>query len=433
MRKNILQELPELVDAGVITEETAEKITAYYESKSSGSPNRLFIVFGILGALLVGMGIILIIAHNWDSLSKGVKLSLALLPLFLGQGLCAYALLKENKSVAWKESASVFLMLAIASSISIVSQVYNIEGNLGSFLFIWMLLSLPILYVMQSSVASLMFIIGITWYACEVSYFHYFGRDTIAWWYWGFVAAVIPYYYRLFKQKPDSNFVYFHSWLLAISLTIALGMFHDAPEEFILLEYMNLFGAFILFGQLKLHQSNRLISNGFLIVGSIGTIVLLLSLSFDWYWVEVMKHTSAFWQSSPTSYAFVASGLVACILLYFNWHEKSLTAINFKSFAFILTFILFVVGMEIPIASQWLINVLALATGVFTIRDGAMTNRLGILNYGLLILTALIICRFFDTDMTFVVRGILFIAVGAGFFFANYWMIRKRNKNIVTP
>src|SRR6187431_2989126 len=111
MRKNILQELPELVDAEVITEETAKKISAYYESKASGSPNRLFIVFGILGALLVGMGIILIIAHNWDSLNKGVKLSLALLPLLLGQALCAYALLKENKSVAWKESASVFLML----------------------------------------------------------------------------------------------------------------------------------------------------------------------------------------------------------------------------------------------------------------------------------------------------------------------------------
>ena len=66
MSKNILQELPELVQAKVITEETAQNITAYYDRKPSASSNRLFIVFGILGALLVGMGIILIIAHNFQ-------------------------------------------------------------------------------------------------------------------------------------------------------------------------------------------------------------------------------------------------------------------------------------------------------------------------------------------------------------------------------
>ena len=46
-----------------------------------------------------------------------------------------------------------------------------------------------------------------------------------------------------------------------------------------------------------------------------------------------------------------------------------------------------------------------------------------------IILTALIVCRFFDTDFSFVVRGLLFIAVGAGFFVANIYMIRKRKPN----
>ena len=33
-------------------------------------------------------------------------------------------------------------------------------------------------------------------------------------------------------------------------------------------------------------------------------------------------------------------------------------------------------------------------------------------NYGLIIITALVICRFFDTDLSFVLRGLLFISVG---------------------
>jgi hypothetical protein len=57
-----------------------------------------------------------------------------------------------------------------------------IEGNLGNFLLAWMALTLPIVYVLRSSMTALLFIAGITWYACEVSYFHY--PHGHAWWYW---------------------------------------------------------------------------------------------------------------------------------------------------------------------------------------------------------------------------------------------------------
>jgi hypothetical protein len=38
----------------------------------------------------------------------------------------------------------------------------------------------------------------------------------------------------------------------------------------------------------------------------------------------------------------------------------------------------------------------------------------------------LIGCRFFDTDMSFVIRGLLFVGIGVGFFVMNIYMIRKR-------
>ncbi len=36
---------------------------------------------GILGSLLVGLGIVLLVAHNWDEMSRQCKLSLLFLPL----------------------------------------------------------------------------------------------------------------------------------------------------------------------------------------------------------------------------------------------------------------------------------------------------------------------------------------------------------------
>jgi hypothetical protein len=73
-----------------------------------------------------------------------------------------------------------------------------------------------------------------------------------------------------------------------------------------------------------------------------------------------------------------------------------------------------------------LINLMILGIGVNKIRNAAKNNSLGGLNYGLLIISILIICRFFDTDLSFIIRGTLFVLVGLGFFAANYWMIKNR-------
>jgi len=110
--------------------------------------------------------------------------------------------------------------------------------------------------------------------------------------------------------------------------------------------------------------------------------------------------------------------------------RKSVSEINSKSFAFIVFIVLFFIGLKTPVIAQLLINLVILLLAIHTIRNGAQRNHLGILNYGLLIITALILCRFFDTDFTFVVRGLLFISVGIGFFAANYYMIKKRKKEV---
>ena len=429
MSKQILKELPDLIEAQVITEETAQRIKDYYDHQPGQSANRLFLVFGILGALLVGMGIVLIIAHNWDTLPKIAKLAVGFLPLLIGQGICGYVIAKKTDERAWREGAAAFLFFAIAISISIVSQVYNIEGDLGGFLFIWMCLALPIAYVLRSSVASLLFIVGITWYACEAGYFSAsYGHSPH---YWMLLLLILPFYYLEFIRKNlKNNFFYFHSWLLVLSLTICLGLFADQAEETILIAYMSLFSAFILMSQLKIFETGRVLTNAFLVIGSLGIITLLLALSFDWYWDELSDGSMNEVLGGSESIVsivllLVCTGLLLRLLKSKNWNE-----INSKSFAFIVFVILFFVGLRSPGLSQLLINVLILILAIQTIRDGAQRNHLGILNYGLLILTALITCRFFDTDFSFVVRGLLFIIVGVGFFATNYYMIRKRKKQV---
>ena len=67
MSKNFTKELEELTKAEIISEDTAEKIRNYYQTKQNNS-STVLVAFAIIGAILVGLGFILIIAHNWDNL-----------------------------------------------------------------------------------------------------------------------------------------------------------------------------------------------------------------------------------------------------------------------------------------------------------------------------------------------------------------------------
>jgi hypothetical protein len=51
----LYRELPALMNDGVITAETADKLHAYYGDIKDGSKSRIaLIIYGVLGALLVG-------------------------------------------------------------------------------------------------------------------------------------------------------------------------------------------------------------------------------------------------------------------------------------------------------------------------------------------------------------------------------------------
>lgn len=197
MSDKITNELQELLKAKVVTTETAERIRKYFQQKQQQNQNTLSSVFGILGAILIGLGIILVFAHNWDYLSRLTKIIVSFLPLLIGQLLCGYSLLKKSESTAWKETSSVFLFFAIGTSVSLVAQVYNIPGDINSFIVTWMLLSLPLAYILQSSIVSLLYLIGITSYACNANYSTY--PSSPSYLYWLLLLGIVPQYYRLVK------------------------------------------------------------------------------------------------------------------------------------------------------------------------------------------------------------------------------------------
>jgi Predicted membrane protein (DUF2157) len=416
------KELDELTAKGVIAPDVAERIRDYYKQPSSGN-NRMVIAFGIIGALLVGMGVVLIIAHNWDELSNGVKLGLGFAPLAIGQAIAGYLIVKQSTSKAWTEGTAVILTFAIATSIAVVGQVYNIHGDLASFLRAWMILTLPVMYLLRSQVASLLFWIGVTWYALQTGFSY--PRSEGAYYYWAFAIAALPFYIKLIRKSPNANAVSFHNWFIAISMTIALPLGHGTNgDELLIGAFVALFSSFIMIGQFPFFAERKLISNAYLVGGSAGIVILMLFLTFEW--PEEMLNEPREWWISPPLFIWIGLFAVACGLLYRLGSSIGYKYVLSKSYTFIIFLLLFAIGLWNPVLARGFTNVIILALGVFTIREGAQADKLWKMNYGLLILSILIICRFFDTDMSFVIRGLLFMIIGAGFFGVNFYMMKKR-------
>ena len=145
----------------------------------------------VLGATLVGLGTILIIAHNWDDLGRTVKTVFAFIPLLAAQLACWFALYRKPEKIAWRESASVFLVLSVGACMAMVSQIFNLGGELSDFLLVWIAVCIPVVYVMNSGMAAVLSVAGITWYGSLVGYEHYPTQKP--WMYLLLMATILPF------------------------------------------------------------------------------------------------------------------------------------------------------------------------------------------------------------------------------------------------
>ena len=425
MSSKILNELPELLKANVISEETSERIKEYYQNSRTDNPNKLFLIFGILGAILSGLGIILILAHNWDALSNTTKSILSFIPLIIGQLFCGYSILKKSDNPIWSESSSVFLFFGIAASISLIAQIYHIPGDLNSFLFTWMLLGLPLVYLLRSSLVSLLYLIGIAFYCCNTNYFIYPKEEN--YYYWILLVGITPHYYQLLTKKPESNFTLFHNWLIATSLVICLGTIGDQNERILYFCYICLFTIFYFIGKTAVFENHKLKFNSYLSIGKLGILFILFWYTFKSFWKyfhKAIERENSF-ASSPEFITSLLLIAIAGLLFYKKNKPTDFTKISLIEIVFLLNIILLFLGEYAALAA----NAIVLAIGILELKRGSQLNDFKILNFGLLIITLLISCRFFDTDFSFIVRGMLFIALGLGFFSANYLMLKKRNEN----
>jgi len=419
------KELQELVEAEVIDAGTARAIESYYRQKTKESPNRIMLVFSILGALLVGLGIILIIAHNWDQIPRSTKTIIAFIPLLLSQVLVAIALVRKGNQVAWRESSGSFLILSIGACISLVSQIYHIEGSPEDFLLSWILLATPVMYLLRSSMSSLLFLLGASLYG--TSTFGYGPESYHFYAYWLIFLLWMPYWISLLRKQPEGNFTRFHNWMALLSLTVCFSKLSHEYWQLLAPLFLSFFS---LIYSLPFLFPKHLKSRAFRWIGQLGLSISLLVLSFDLYW-EKLRSNPSWWDGILYSPEFLAAALllIPILAIYLGpIRQRGTWKRDLSTHAFLIIWLLLIFFHQSPLVAI-AVNLVILSIGINIVWQSSRESNLAQMNYGLVLISALIAARFFDAELSFILRGLLFLAVGMGFFIANYSLIRKSKRN----
>ena len=417
----IVDEVDALIAAGVLTSETGAALRRHYQTKlaqeESGGKT---VLLSVLGATLIGAGILLIIAHNWEDLGRPVRTLLSLLPLLIGIALSLYTLLKRAGSIAWREGAGVAQTAGVAASIALVSQTYHISGALSDFLFTWLILTLPIPYLLHAVMPALIYLAGIAVWAGAV------GHNGSADVYWLLLAGILPFYNVFVRHERNGNATAWLSAVLGVSMSFGLGFtIEKGSPDLWIPAFSGLAGLYYLAGAIWFPERRY---NPLRVLGALGAGILAVLLSFK----DVWAHGAVDWSGIHWPVYVLAMGLPCASFALLAWALRRKE--NFNIFVAALPVVALLAygldtvllqGPEAKPVVAILFNIYAFVLAMGTALRGLQQRAFATLNGGLIIFAALIISRFVDSGFSLVARGCAFVVLGCLVLVANFWLLNR--------
>ena len=212
------------------------------------------------------------------------------------------------------------------------------------------------------------------------------------------------------------------SYLIAICIPIAITLTLENSDPGWLIIYSSLYVIMYLAAALWFDEAVVTWQRPFHSLGSLVAVVLSFIFTFDEVWKNFLRANSI----SPLDSALIAVILITVVVLMFLCARKGRLGNLFLGTLPIFTFLGLII--DNPILVTFFFNIYLLVLSVSTIVSGIGREHLGSVNFGMLMLSALILARFFDSDFGFVARGLAFIFIGCGFLVTNIILVRKRRR-----
>lgn len=144
MKKSVEKKLVEWEKVGLIRQDQVAAISKYEQDL----PESHWVLSGlmILGVVVIGIGVISLIAANWSDIPNVAKLAVD----FLMLGGIGFAIYRSSHSYGSGRSETAFnawivaMQIAALASIGLISQIYHTGGKLYQAILFWSLLVAPL-------------------------------------------------------------------------------------------------------------------------------------------------------------------------------------------------------------------------------------------------------------------------------------------------
>ncbi|OPY76674.1 MAG: hypothetical protein A4E65_03129 [Syntrophorhabdus sp. PtaU1.Bin153] len=173
--KRLKAEIDLWVNEHIITPSQKDLILARYAmldaAEEKTAPGKLITTISVLGALLIGIGVILFVASNWSHIPRWGKLSLIFVSMFLSYGL-GYYIRYEKGNYPRVGAAVIFLgSIVFGAGIFLIAQIYHISVHYPNGVLLWSVGIFPLAYLLRfKTILSLAIMALLVWLGMEAGF-----------------------------------------------------------------------------------------------------------------------------------------------------------------------------------------------------------------------------------------------------------------------
>jgi len=420
----LAQQLSGWVGDDIISAEQAQILRSRYPVKDTMSLGRLLIT-GV-GAIMIGLGVILLFAYNWAEMDKYLKLAV-IFGALIGSHVLATFFSQKNHLLS--ESLFALGTMLMGASIFLVGQIYHLDSHYPDAFLLWSVGALLLAWARPSLTQAFMAIILVlSWHAMEIFDFQFANHAVFVL----ILLGILPLVWRL-HSPVLARFV---SVALFITLGLSINTINEGLVGIILLM---LSAAIICLDQIFLHRGDELqknIASEMAKPAMLVLVFLLLLLTFSDQLAEIVKFkldepltSSFFWITlllSQSGFIWLAirrqlnamvalselsvlSVLLPSVLVFYMDKETLQMLIDFISIAF---------------------NLILLFFSVWLMLDGARHGDRSRMVRGSLLFAILAMIRYTDLFDSLIARASVFLVVGVALFAIGH--IYQRNKKEVS-
>jgi uncharacterized membrane protein len=414
---------------GIITENQSERLRTCYPLPPDKAWGKM--IFSSMGAVIFGLGVILLIAYNWYEMHRFVKLSLIFLALAAAHGSAFYLGKKSSSFSALKESLHLLGTMLFGAGIWLVAQIYNINAHYPTGFLIWSLGALLLGWTLPSVAQGIIVSVLLTiWTISEgVSFNNY---SPVPW------IIIVLSLFPLAVSLRSGMLLFSAAGAFLISISQACGGISGT----LVMPVLFLCSALFLSLSLLVRDRNlpASFSRVFSLYGNIIYFVFIYILTFP---KAIDGLLSVHFDKPLSSQYFMTFFLFAAVpwtILIIRTIKEPVRTKKSRPDYFAVPISLLVVFLRTlsPIhMNNWgsaaVFNGIFLIHCILLISYGCRTIRLRYAVSGCLFLSALLFARYTDLFESLLARSFVFLVMGAFVFTVGIYYSKSKKEKQVLP